>query len=74
MSKPSKMAEYLAEAERLRETVDAYRRARGSGAADVAPNRSAEGYRLCRDPRKSRATRSIPRLPRKSLVTGQWRG
>ena len=37
MSKPSKMAEYLAEAERLRETVDAYRRARGSGAADVAP-------------------------------------
>jgi hypothetical protein len=36
MSKPSKVAEYLAEAERLRETVDAFRRARGSGADDVA--------------------------------------
>jgi hypothetical protein len=34
--RPLKMAEYLAEAERLRETVDAYRRARGSGADDVA--------------------------------------
>jgi hypothetical protein len=30
--RPLKMAEYLAEAERLRETVDAYRRAGGSGA------------------------------------------
>jgi hypothetical protein len=35
--RPLRMAEYLAEAERLRETVDAYRRARGDGADDAAP-------------------------------------
>jgi hypothetical protein len=55
MSKPSKMARYLAEAERLRETVDAYRRARGSGAADVAskPER-----------------RRLPPLPRPTEIAG----
>ena len=63
MSKPSKVAEYLAEAERLRETVDACRRARGSGADDVAskPERrrpmalprptEIEGYPLNTTPR-----------------------
>jgi hypothetical protein len=55
MSKPSKVAEYLAEAERLRETVDAYRRARGSGADDVAskPER-----------------RRLPPLPRPTEIEG----
>ena len=55
MSKLSKMAEYLAEAERLRETVDAYRRARGSGADDVAskPER-----------------RRLPPLPRPTEIEG----
>jgi hypothetical protein len=53
--RPLKMAEYLAEAERLRETVDAYRRARGSGAADVASK--AERRRL-------------PRLPRPTEIAG----
>jgi hypothetical protein len=72
--RPLKMAEYLAQAERLRETVDAYRRAKETGPMTTPPNRSAEGYRFRRDPRKSRATHSIPRRPRKSLITGQWRG
>jgi hypothetical protein len=50
-----KMAEYLAEAERLRETVDAYRRPRGSGADHVAsrPER-----------------RRLPPLPRPTEIDG----
>jgi hypothetical protein len=53
--RPLKMAGYLAEAERLRETVDAFRRARGSGAADVAskPER-----------------RMLPPLPRPTEIEG----
>jgi hypothetical protein len=55
MRKPSKLAGYLAEAERLRETVDAYRRSRGSGADDVAskPER-----------------RMLPPLPRPTEIEG----
>jgi hypothetical protein len=49
------MADYLAEAERLRETVDAYRRARGSGAADVASK-----------PKRRR----LPSLPRPTEIEG----
>jgi hypothetical protein len=53
--RPLKMAEYLAEAERLCETVDAYRRARGGGADDVAskPER-----------------RKLPPLPRPTEIEG----
>jgi hypothetical protein len=57
MSKPLKMAEYLAEAERLREMVDAYRRARrsGAGADDDAPK-----------PERRR----LPSLPRPTEIEG----
>lgn len=50
-----KIAKYLSEAERLRETVDAYRRVRGSGSADVVskPER-----------------RRLPPLPRPTEIEG----
>jgi hypothetical protein len=53
--RPLKTAEYLAQAERLRETVDAYRRARGDRADDDAPK-----------PERRR----LPPLPRPTEIEG----